>query len=401
MEIANQPPEHLRSWLLLNLVITTSPTRRRDILGACGSVEKAVAATENDWPRFSLLRRLGLNDIFAPGSGGAADLGSPAACEAWVARQLDSAARLRATFLTLDDPVYPEQLRTIADPPLVLAVRGGRELPALTSIAVVGARRATHYGLATAGILARDLAFAGIAVVSGGARGIDSAAHAGALEAGGVTIAVLGSGLDVAYPEENAGLFNRIAESGAVVSEFAFGTTPQQRFFPYRNRLIAGLSLGVVVVEGAKGSGSLITAGLAADGGRDVFAVPGPITSPLSEGPHRLIQDGARLVTGVEDILSELPFGALPGPIPQLPGRGGAEGHGAEGADGEARAGAIEAGSIEEAVAGALDAAVGSTADELGASLGLATGDLLGALLELELKGRIKQLPGGRFVRRR
>jgi len=369
----------LGTWLLLNLVISSNPTRRREYLDVYGSLEGAASAGEDDWSRFGLLRPYGGNDIFAAGPR------SAGWTRTWTDRQLESAARIGATILTLDDRRYPEILRAIADPPAILQARGRIESLQGPLVAVVGARRATPYGLTAAGLLARDLADSGVGVVSGGARGIDSAAHKGALEAGGTTIAVLGSGLDVPYPEENAGLFDRIAASGAVISEFPFGTFPQPRFFPYRNRVIAGLSLGTIVVEGARESGSLITAALAAEGGREVFAVPGPITSGLSEGPNRLIQDGAKLVRGVEDILEELPRGAAP-----------AAGNSVSGRSEEIGVGTGESGILE-----ALDPVLGSTADELSASLGLPTGSLLSSLLELELEGKINQLPGGRFARRR
>ena len=174
------------------------------------------------------------------------------------------------------------------------------------AVAIVGTRTASPSGRLAAESLARDLTVQGITVVSGMARGIDTAAHRGALAAGGRTIAVLGSGLDVIYPPENIGLFNELSERGAVVSEFAFGTGPLQMNFPARNRVISGLSLGVVVVEAANDSGSLITAGHALEQGREVFAVPGPVEQEGSRGPHKLIKQGAKLVETVRDILDEL-----------------------------------------------------------------------------------------------
>jgi DNA processing protein len=380
---SNDSPERLRSWLLLGLVTATNPSRRREFHEAYGDLGEAVAASEKDWPRFGLLRPSGANDIFAAGSRGVD--GS----EAWAARQLESSARLGATIVTLEDRRYPAWLRTISDPPVVLHVRGSAGVLSRASIGIVGARRATNYGLDTAGTLARDLSLAGISIVSGGARGIDTAAHRGALDAGGTTVAVMGSGLDVPYPEENGKLFERIAETGAVVSEFAFGTAPLPRHFPFRNRVIAGLSLGVVVVEGARESGSLITAALAAEGGREVFAVPGPITSRLSAGPNRLIQDGAKLVSGAGDVLEELPDGvAGDGQVPQIEG----------GVPATAAAGA--GGPHDREILERLEIHQGISADELSAAVGIATGELLGALLEMELRGLVHQMPGGRFVRR-
>ena len=213
-----------------------------------------------------------------------------------------------AAQIALDDAGYPANLREIATPPERLYVRGGFEERDALAIAIVGSRAATSYGLAVAERLAADLASRGVTVVSGLARGIDSAAHRGALRAGGRTIAVLGSGVDVIYPPENRRLAAEIESHGAVVSQFEPGTRPLAGHFPARNRVIAGLALGVVVVEAAEKSGSLITAGLAGDLGREVMAVPGLLTSTQSVGAHRLIQDGAALIQGWEDVVSLLPL---------------------------------------------------------------------------------------------
>lgn len=221
----------------------------------------------------------------------------------------DLAARCadaRADAITIVDPAYPERLRATADPPLVLDVKGDVRLLESTAVAIVGSRKASPYGLNVAEMLARRLAERGVVVISGLAWGIDAAAHRGALETG-TTIAVLGTGIDVAYPRSNAKLQQRIAASGLLVSEFPSGTKPQPHHFPVRNRIIAGLASAVVVVEATDRSGSLITARLAAEEGREVLAVPGSIFSEGSDGAHRLIQDGAKLVRGVDDILDELP----------------------------------------------------------------------------------------------
>ena len=210
--------------------------------------------------------------------------------------------------ILLGDAAYPANLREIQAPPGRLYVRGTLTEDDALAVAIVGARAATPYGVAVAERLAADLAARGVTVVSGLARGIDSAAHRGALRAGGRTIAVLGSGVDVIYPPENRRLAGEIEASGALVSQFEPGTPPLAGYFPARNRVIAGLSLGVVVVEAAERSGSLITAGLAGEVGREVMAVPGPLTSPLSAGAHRLIQDGAALIQGWEDIVGQLPL---------------------------------------------------------------------------------------------
>src|SRR6266850_5313102 len=213
-----------------------------------------------------------------------------------------------AVCISRDDTSYPANLREIPLPPEPLWVRGRVEADDTLAIAIVGAREATPYGVGCAERLAEDLAARGITIISGLARGIDSAAHRGALRAGGRTIAVLGSGVDVIYPPENRRLALQVAEGGAVVSQFPLGTPPLAGYFPARNRVIAGLSLGVVVVEAAEKSGSLITAGLAGELGREVMAVPGPLTSLMSRGAHRLIQDGAALIQGWEDVVSQLPL---------------------------------------------------------------------------------------------
>jgi len=208
--------------------------------------------------------------------------------------------------LPSDDPRYPARLRELPPAP-ELWVRGVLEDDDALAIAIVGARRATPYGLEVAAQLARDLAVRGVTIVSGFARGIDSAAHRAALEAGGRTIAVLGCGIDVIYPSENRRLAEAVAAHGALVTQFAPGMAPLPYHFPTRNRTLAALVLGVVVVEAAERSGSLSTAGFAADLGREVYAVPGKITSPTSAGVHRLLRDGARLVENWSDVVQELP----------------------------------------------------------------------------------------------
>jgi DNA processing protein len=203
----------------------------------------------------------------------------------------------------LTDPAYPWLLKQIHDPPPRIYVRG--QLPAEPMIAIVGSRRATPYGCRAAHRLARDLSDAGVVVVSGLARGIDAAAHRGALEGGTPTVAVMATGLDRIYPPEHVELATAIAASGALVTEAEEGTLPLPGRFPVRNRIISGLSLGVVVVEAAERSGALITARMAAEQGREVFCVPGSIENPLAIGGHRLIKDGAKLVQTVEDVLEE------------------------------------------------------------------------------------------------
>lgn len=205
----------------------------------------------------------------------------------------------------LDHPDYPERLKNIYDPPLYFYMKGSLVQDDGNAIAIVGSRRPTPYGMRVADMLASELASAGFTITSGMARGIDSVAHRAALKSGGRSIAVLGCGIDVVYPRENCDLMSDIAKSGAVMSEFPMGSRPDKKKFPQRNRVISGLSLGVVVVEAAEKSGSLITARFAMEQGREVFAVPGNINSPLSEGTNNLIRQGAKLVSDVDDILEE------------------------------------------------------------------------------------------------
>ncbi len=290
-----------------------------------------------------------------------------------------------ARRITLRDAEYPAQLRSVQQPPAALWVRGTLATEDALAVAVVGSRHATPYGLEMAEALAADLAARGVTVVSGLARGIDSAAHRGALGAGGRTIAVFGSGVDVIYPPENRRLAASIVEHGAVMSQFEPGTPPLPQHFPERNRVIAGLSLGVVVVEAAERSGSLITAGLAAELGREVMAVPGRATSEQSAGAHRLIQDGAALVTGWRDVVAQLPtrWQACVREPAVLDDRGS-----------ERRA----AGSPEaERVLAALGEEPMGIDDVIELS-GVGSAKAAAVLLELELEGRVRQMDGKRFI---
>lgn len=308
--------------------------------------------------------------------------------------ETESPAGMRLVESTSEE--FPRALRDVAGMPPALYVRGAlRDADAL-AVAVVGARLATPYGVEMAERLAGDLARRGVTIVSGLARGIDTAAHRGALRAGGRTIAVLGCGVDVAYPKENARLAAEIAERGALVSEFPPGTPPLAPNFPRRNRVIAGLALGVVVVEAAARSGSSITAGWAADLGREVMAVPGRATSQMSRGCHALIKDGATLVESWEDVAGQLPSpwrDRLGEPAPAAaPGAGDADGHRAlDGAAGEHR----------DDIARLLRA-IGEdpvSIEELIEGSGVASGRAAALLLTLELEGRVRQLAGKRFVR--
>lgn len=224
-----------------------------------------------------------------------------------VEEHLSRLQALGGEMLTLDDPGYPVRLKEIPFPPPLIFVKGEIRPEDSLALAVVGTRGASYYGKKTCRSLARELARRGVTVVSGLARGIDTAAHQGALEGGGRTLAVLGCGLDVVYPPENRELYGLIQENGALITEYALGTRPEAQNFPRRNRIISGLALGVLVVEAGVKSGALITAHCALEQGREVMAVPGPVNAPTSLGPHQLIQTGAKLVQGVDDILAELP----------------------------------------------------------------------------------------------
>ncbi|HZP39941.1 MAG TPA: DNA-processing protein DprA [Candidatus Binatia bacterium] len=286
-----------------------------------------------------------------------------------------------AAVVPLPSPRFPVRLRAIADPPLALAVRGALAPADEVAVAIVGARRASEYGRRMAAALGRDLARAGVTVVSGLAAGIDAAAHRAALDAGGRTIAVLGTGIDVIYPSWHRELTATIAARGALVSELPCGAPPRAFHFPRRNRLISGMTLATVVVEAAERSGSLITARCALEQGREVFAVPGPADAASHRGSHRLIQEGATLVTSAEDVL-----GAV---APAL----GARLVAARAAEAEAALAPIE-----RRVLGAVGPQ-GGHVDDVIRRAALPAAAALETLLALELRGLVRQLPGKRFCR--
>jgi DNA processing protein len=284
------------------------------------------------------------------------------------------------------DPAYPPFLREIFDPPIVLYMRGKHWNAELPLVAIVGTRRPTGYGINCAERLSEDLARRGIGIVSGLARGIDASAHRGALRAG-VTYAVFGSGLDFVYPRENRKLAEMVEENGAVISEFPLGTPPSPQNFPIRNRVIAGLGLGVMVVEAAEYSGSLITVRLALESGREVFAVPGNITSAQSFGPHVLIRQGAKLVTEWQDVVEELPHPIRERILAPLL------------AEMQARP-EPELNGLEQKIWRALSLQDPVSVDTLLAKLPLSTSEVYSALLELETKDIVRQLPGKKYLRR-
>lgn len=296
------------------------------------------------------------------------------------------------------DAEYPALLLAVPTAPATLHVRGALVEGDALAVAVVGSRRATAYGLSVAEALAADLSARGVTIVSGLARGIDTAAHRGALRVGGRTIAVLGSGVDVVYPPENARLAEEIAARGALVSQFAPGTPPLPHHFPTRNAVIAGLSLAVVVVEAAERSGSLITARLAAELGREVLAMPGRATAPESRGANRLIQDGAALALGWEDVVA-----ALPERWKACLDTGGTIGAAGESAAGrEHRSGSGVPSGRPGAATRQVLSLLGEDPVEIDHVIersGLGAGPVSAALLDLELEGRVRQIEGKRFVR--
>jgi DNA processing protein len=312
----------------------------------------------------------------------------PAAATALASPPPECAERLAAAHVwrrggdarhvvTLGDPGYPGALLQTADPPLLLYVQGQVAALGAESIAIVGSRSPTPQGADNARQFARHLSDAGLAVVSGLALGIDGAAHEGALAGRSATVAVVGTGLDRVYPGRHRDLAHRIAARGAIVSEFHPGTPPLRENFPLRNRIIAGMTRGTLVVEAAPQSGSLITARLAAEAGREVFAIPGSIHSPQSRGCHALIKQGAKLVESGADILDELHWGA-------------------------SRAAAAPT-SAPPTPADPVLVAMGFdpvTLDAIGARTGMSTAELGARLLELELEGHVERLPGGLFQRR-
>jgi DNA processing protein len=287
------------------------------------------------------------------------------------------------TLVTAASPAYPLLLREIACPPPLMYVFGDPELLSLPGVAIVGTRRATPYGLGMARSLARDLAAAGLAITSGLARGIDTAAHEGALAARGVTIAVLGGGPDVNYPPENRNLRSRIAEAGAVVSLEPPGTPPDGFRFPIRNRIISGLTLGVVVVEAPEQSGALLTVRHAVEQNREVMAVPGQAWSRTATGCHRLIREGAVLVTSAEDVMAALPQWAI--------GRVRKDGGGSEEWTGDL-------GELEMAAYAAIEGGPRHP-DELVRVLGRSAAEVATLLVGLELAGRVTRLADGRYGR--
>ncbi|MBI4833830.1 MAG: DNA-protecting protein DprA [Planctomycetes bacterium] len=299
------------------------------------------------------------------------------------AKELEEARKAGVKIITYLDDEYPQNLKTICDYPLVLYVKGELKESDTLSVAVIGSRRASLYGRRQSEQLSYDLAIRGICVVSGLARGIDTHAHMGAVRAKGRTIAVLGSGINNLYPAENKKLAEKITENGAVISELPLDTPPDSRNFPVRNRIISGLSLGILVVEAPLKSGALITVDMALDQGREIFALPGKVDSPMSQGCHKLIKQGAKLVENVDDIIEELN-------LPASETKRKAE---------SAKTKPTGLNYREETIVNLLSKDEPKHIDEISQESKLSPALVSATLLELELKRCVKQMPGKNFIR--
>jgi DNA processing protein len=365
--------DDLRPWLRLSHAGGVGRSAMRRLLAACGSPQAVLDAPEDVWRE-----HVGAAAVQGLGARQDSDAAADAAWDA-TARWLDGSGQRQV--LAWGDADYPPQLLDSPDPPPLLWLDGPAWRLGSPSIAIVGSRQATPAGLAHARAFAAELSRRNLCVVSGLASGIDGAAHEGALEGPGGTVAVTGCGLDIVYPARHRALSARIPDNGVLLSEHPPGTPPLAAHFPLRNRVIAGLSLGTLVVEAALKSGSLITARLALEANREVFAIPGPIHARQSQGCLQLIRQGAALVTNVDELLEALPSGPWPTTAATSP---------------EARPEAADPG--DRAVLSALgDDTLGL--DALQARCGWPAAELSARLLALELAGRVARLPGGRFQR--
>ncbi|MFN7947475.1 MAG: DNA-processing protein DprA [Blastocatellia bacterium] len=373
----------LADWIALNMVRRIGPRTANLLLDQFGSPAGIFTASRHDLVSAGLKP----DTISELHESGILDKASA---------EIERLEQMGAHVITIDDEDYPSLLREIYDPPIVLYVRGDlRQACERPCLAVVGSRRCSTYGINASQSLSRALAEQGLTIVSGLARGIDAAAHRGALEVQGKTVGVTGTGLDVFYPKEHAKLTEEIVASGAVVTEFPLGTPPLSQNFPYRNRILSGLCFGVLIVEAAEHSGSLITARMAYEQGREVFAVPGNITSQTSFGPNFLIKDGAKLVQHWRDVIEELPR--------EWKAQIAVQDSLAKSSQPQELQPAFEVVALtgpEQKVLELLSFDVSSHIDQLLMTSGLNSSDLMNALLGLEMKDRIRQLPGKSFVKR-
>ncbi|HSP06131.1 MAG TPA: DNA-processing protein DprA, partial [Acidobacteriota bacterium] len=354
----------------LNMVEGLKPVHRAALLRAFGNAEEVFRQTEMD-----LASKAGIRSELAY------------RILQWDIRQtekeLERARNSGIRVLSLTDDSYPSLLRMIPDPPLVLYVRGDLE-PNEPCVAMVGSRKATPYGLNVTQLFSKDLAAAGVTIVSGLARGIDAAAHNAALNAGGRTLAVLGSGVDIIYPAEHRNLADRIAAGGAVLSEYPLGTPPNRENFPIRNRIISGLCAAVVIVEASMKSGSLITARMAMEQGREVLAVPGSVFNESSQGCHALIRDGAALAQSWKDVAQALPE-EISRKISVV--------------DERPETDESDLTDREKSIIALLSFEQPRHVDQLAGLAGMQAQDVLGTLVGLELKNYIEQMPGKQFIR--
>jgi DNA processing protein len=358
-------PIRIKSWLLLSKISFPEVKKIHHLLEHLGSVEDLLFTPLEKLSNIPKIDREVINFI------------RERLPQEDLTREYWLIKKLGVRLIPWSDPLYPLNLSYIYDPPFLLYVKGSLEKEDEKAVAVVGTRRATVYGKIVARRLARELAREGITVVSGMARGIDTAAHEGALEEGGRTIAVLGCGVDLVYPPENSSLAEEIIKKGAVISEFPLGTRPFAHNFPRRNRIISGLSRGVVVVEAPYKSGALITADCALEQGREVFAIPGTITSPCSRGTNRLIKEGAKIVEDVSDILEELNLVSLKEDEPGIE---------------------LQLSFEEKSVLDYLSSEP-SHIDEVVKKTRLPVAKVGDILMRLQLKGMVRELPGKLFIR--
>ena len=379
---ASSSATHILEWLAISLTAGLGPTKARKLVEHFGNVEAVFHASLTE------LESTGIKAVSAQSiaTGKSAELAR---------EEIARATAAGVTVVSLEDPCYPPRLNEIYDPPLVLYVRGKPEVLTQPGIAMVGTRHPTPYGLGMAERLASDLAAQGLVIISGMARGVDTASHRGAISAKGKTIAVFGTGVDVIYPKENSRLSEQIlALGGALISEFAMGTFAAPQNFPIRNRILSGMSVGVLVVEAAEYSGTRITARCALEQNRDVFAVPGNVTNKNSWGPNTLIKQGAKLVATWEDVWEELPpeakLALTPPPSPESGGASSASLFPDEGLPPH-----------EKRILSLLKADEATHIDELVERLEteMSSSEIFAALFELELTGKVKQMPGKNFVK--
>ena len=370
-------------WLALSLTPAVGAGRGRKLVDHAGGIDRLFTASLTELESSGLLPAAAAQGIAC---GKSLELATA---------EYDHAREAGATVLVPGDAEYPKQLLEIYDPPLALYVRGNLAVIDKPGISVVGTRHPTPYGVGIAERLAGDLAARGLVIFSGMARGIDTAAHRGALKAHGPTVAIWGTGIDEVYPKENKKIVDQILESGgAILTEFPLGTFPAPQNFPIRNRIISGISIGVLVIEAGEYSGTRVTARCALEQGRDVFAVPGNVTNKMSWGPNTLIKQGAALVATWEDVWEELPADTRLALAP-------IEQPASEEAGSASLFQGVELSPHEKRVLGLLKSDESTHIDQLVERLcaHLSSSEIFAALFELELSGRIRQLPGKYYVR--